>query len=557
MTGPGDAPFSSNNLLRQPAWLAAIFITVIILGWHFYFWWHAGGLWRDEVNLINLASRSSVAGMAQDSFPVLMPLLVKAWTAVGFGRDDGLLRLLGLFIGAGIVAGFWVATWTARRSPPLFGLVLVGLNSTVISYGDSMRAYGLGSLWIVFTFAAAVWFLQRASWWRAGIVAVFAVLGVQTLFHDAVFVAAVCLGGAGVCMWRKDWRAMTQILAAGLVAALSLIPYVPNLVAAQDSSVVLRTGLAWPRLSADLTTAIGFPWKQYTYVWGGLLLVAAITAILAGLRIRRGRTKPAETITGDEMSLFAGTTLLCAVAGYLGFLWLASMPGQPWYFLPLMVLAAACFDTVCGVRRGWSRVVFLGFMLVTTAISLPVIRRDLDYRLTNIDTWAQGLAAGAQREDFILVTPWFCGITFSHYFQGATPWTTIPPLADHFTAHYDLVREEMKKTNVMQPFLDKMAATLQAGHRVWLLAPVGALSIPAPGTPPPVPLPPAPLPDSGWADEPYSFQWSMEVMHFLSSRSRSFGRTQNPDAGRHIAENLELFVAEGWRESGGLSGKTD
>jgi hypothetical protein len=45
--------------LRQPGWIAAILITLLIVGFHFYFLLHVGGFWRDEVNLINVAGRHS------------------------------------------------------------------------------------------------------------------------------------------------------------------------------------------------------------------------------------------------------------------------------------------------------------------------------------------------------------------------------------------------------------------------------------------------------------------------------------------------------------------
>ena len=63
-------------MLRQPEWLAAFLITAIIVGFHFYLWFNAGGFWRDEVNLIHLAARPTLSDMSRDSFPVLMPLLV-------------------------------------------------------------------------------------------------------------------------------------------------------------------------------------------------------------------------------------------------------------------------------------------------------------------------------------------------------------------------------------------------------------------------------------------------------------------------------------------------
>jgi len=78
-------------------------------GIHLAFLTHAGGLWRDEVNTINLAGRHSLGEIANDSFPVLMPLTVRAWLALGLGQSDTVLRLLGVMVGLGILAALWVA----------------------------------------------------------------------------------------------------------------------------------------------------------------------------------------------------------------------------------------------------------------------------------------------------------------------------------------------------------------------------------------------------------------------------------------------------------------
>jgi hypothetical protein len=543
------APVVTRNFLRQPSWVAAILITLIIVGFHFYFLLHVGGFWRDEVNLINVAGRHSIGKIAADSFPVLMPLLVKIWCSIGLNHDEVYLRLLGIFIGLGSVAALWLAAWTARRAPPLVSLALFGLNSTVITFGDSIRAYGLGSLMVALTAAAAWMFLKKVSWKRAGIVAALAVLSVQSLYHNAVLVGAICLGTTAVCARRKDWLAAIQILTAGALAAISLLPYVPNFLAGQETTAVLRIGMAWPRFFGDLTNDLGFPWRQYNYVWGSLALLAVVCAGLVLRRSKSAEDKPVDVLKSDEVCLFAATTLLLGAGGFLFFLWVTAMPGQPWYFLPIMILSAMCFDAVCSTLPSRARAVLLAGVIATVVVSLPVARRDLDYRFTNIDTWSRGLTAEASPEDFILVMPWFYGITFDHYFHGATPWTTIPPLTDHSTHRYDLVRVEIQETNVMRPVLEKITATLQSGHRVWLFAPLGLLKIPVPGTLPPVDLPPAPLPGSGWADDPYSMVWSMQAMQFISSNSRLFGLVKNPNAGQRIAENMELFLAEGWKNS--------
>src|SRR5262249_37484479 len=135
----------SQTTLRRATWVAALLIAIAVVCLHLAFLFHAGGFWRDEVNTINLASRHSLGEMANDSFPVLMPLIVRGWAAIGLARSDLCLRLLGFVIGLAMLGALWTVAWVGRRSPPVLSLALFGLNSTAITYGDSLRAFGLGS----------------------------------------------------------------------------------------------------------------------------------------------------------------------------------------------------------------------------------------------------------------------------------------------------------------------------------------------------------------------------------------------------------------------------
>ncbi len=106
-------------------WLVATFITVAIFWLHLHFWQNAGGLWRDEVNTVNLAQNPSFTALAHDSFPVFLPLCFKIWSA--FGHSDLWLRLLGMILGLLLPLAFWLVARATNR-PPLFSLLLFGLN---------------------------------------------------------------------------------------------------------------------------------------------------------------------------------------------------------------------------------------------------------------------------------------------------------------------------------------------------------------------------------------------------------------------------------------------
>lgn len=598
------------NSPRRPdfwltAWGLALAVTAVAVGLHIYFLFHAGGLWRDEVHLVNLAGSSLLGTMAHDSFPVLMPLLVRFLEILGVGKTDSGLRLLGLLIGLGLPATLWLAAWKFRRSPPLPGLALLALNGTVIVFGDSLRAHGLGSLLILLTALAAVWFLQKTSWRRAAVWAVLAVLSVQTLFQNAIFVFAICTGAWAVCARQKNLRAALKVLLVGATAALSLLPYLDNFIGLNAGAGSLRTGIEPGRLQATFATAFGFPMEQCRWLWPAFLLVMLVAGVAAFFPRRKTaiETAPQKFLlparctvlvtalaaaTGflwfaaapqshwwilpvlalgviwlerkylpakkksanddGDLALFGGVTLLVAAIGFAAFLWYAALPTEPWYFIPLLALAAGCFEIGLPVR-GHARAAVLGFSVVVIAVAGVVVFADqkaVNWRFTNVDLLCPRLAAEAVPEDLVVVSPWYCGITFQRYFKSSTAWETAPPISDHSLARYDLIHEQMKKANVMQPLLERAAATLRAGHRVWL---VGMMAIPEPGGPVPADLPPPPLPYSGWADRPYTETWVMQLNQFLSNHSREFKMVfETPQGNLNFMENLQLYRVEGWRE---------
>src|SRR5258708_3692292 len=103
-TAKAKTAWLRKTCLCRPEWAVALLISLAAVGMHIAFLTHAGGLWRDEVNTINLASRHSLGEIANDSFPIFMPLVVRVWSVMGLGESDMELRLLGVIIGLGILA---------------------------------------------------------------------------------------------------------------------------------------------------------------------------------------------------------------------------------------------------------------------------------------------------------------------------------------------------------------------------------------------------------------------------------------------------------------------
>src|SRR6266446_2327464 len=146
-----------SQALRYSNWAIAALVTLCAVYLHVLFLLNAGGLWRDEVDLVHLSLLPSVSQMWQnlphDSCPILMHLVVRAWSAAGFGNTDPSLRVLGLYVGLSLLLAFWFASWTMRTGAPLLAVTLAGLNVTIVRAGDSLRGYGLGSALAVLALA--------------------------------------------------------------------------------------------------------------------------------------------------------------------------------------------------------------------------------------------------------------------------------------------------------------------------------------------------------------------------------------------------------------------
>ena len=604
----------------EPGGALALFAVAVVASlfavWlHLFFLFHAGGFWRDEVNVINLAGQHSLSAMSLDSFPVLMPALIAGWSALGLGQNDFELRILGMLIGLATPAALWWAAWKIRRAPPLLGLVLLALNTTVIMFGDSLRAYGVGSLTILLTAAAAGWFLKSPTWPRAAGLAVLAILSVQALYQNAVLIMAIGFGAWAVCARRKDWAAAVKVFVMAAASASSLLPYWSNIVYLPNAAAALRRGVQPEMVFIDVDTATGSPLEPYRWVWGFLAL-ALIGCAGAALWHRRP-AEPAEKLppvrwpqivvaafvafgfiwfavaprlrwpflplmmlvvafldsglfwkrfvpraaakadpptgtasggdkAGDDLPLFAGVTLFTAIAAFGGFLWFAELSTEPWYFIPLMALAAVCYEIGLPLSGVHARAAVLGFAVTTLIGAVYFVPNDLNQRFTNVDLIAQRLMAQAALDDYIIVSPWYCGITFDRYYKGPTPWNTLPPLQDHTKHRYDLVREQMETPEALRLEFDKISATLHAGHRVWV---VGAMDIPKPGAPVPSQPPPPPLKRSGWSDQPYNSAWAAQAAQFLGNHSRRFVQDYSTTGHSvNVDECLRLFLAEGWKD---------
>jgi hypothetical protein len=517
----------------SPEWIAAAVMSVMVVALHIYFLGHIGGLWRDEVNSVNLA-QGRLANISHDSFPVLMPLLLRLWSELGLGNTDLNLRLFGVLAGLTVTGAFWLAAHWTRRVPPLWSLALVALNSWVIYYAASLRAYGLGSALIAVCAAAAWKFMERPSVKSWLLFAGAVVFSVQTLYQNSALVAAVCAGAWAVCWRRKNLKLASGILLAGLAGAVSLLPYFANVSDMPAGASTLRMDFDHVVVLDNLDTLLAFPLPQFFYVW---LTLAAVILVRGAVNLfPAGR---------DDLAVYAALTFLSGTVMFLVFLRLASFPVQPWYFLPLMALTAVCLESSLPRFGGRCRSLLWGGLAATALISCLFALRILDYRYTNIDLFAKKIASSAHQNDFVVVAPWQNGITFGHYFKGPCAWTTLPPVEDHSRHRYDLLKLQMQNTDAVRPVLERIAGALRSGGTVWVVGGIDDVT----GASEPASLPAPPLPHTGWNESPYRSVWKSQMDWFLCRHSQKIECLDpGTNADVNFNERPSFFKASGWRE---------
>jgi hypothetical protein len=529
---------------RRFAVLLGLVLTAGLGVLHVLYLRHAGALWRDEVNSVNVAALPSFdavfAHSHLDSFPIAWVTVLHGWIATGFGDGDAGVRRLGLVVGLAAIAVIW---WTGRRlgvAAPLATLVLLGMSPTTVVYGDQVRGYGLGMLAIVWS-VGATWTLVTRPGWRTVLVAqAAALLAVQSYYANAFLVLAVSAGGAAVCVRRRRWRPLVAVGAVGLVAALSLavnreaIAY-----AARVSMIELENPSLWWRVEVFRhAVAPGVPVLSAAWIVAALLAVAG--CVLAW-RV------PADAPDADDRAPFAAVTAAVALAGFVWYLQvLARVPTQYWYYLSLLaVLAVACEIGVdCLVHRcRHGAPARLAAVAAVALLAAPGAVENAPLRMTTLDLIADTIAAEAGPDDLVVVLPWYCGITFARYYDGPAPWMTLPDFDDHrFHVHPQVKERMIRGATAITGELDRIARTLDAGHRVW----IAGAPLPPPTAGPPPSMVPAPRGPEGWHVGPYLEGWAMQLGATLQAHAHDLREIAFAKPTRlNRWEHLPLYVAEG------------
>jgi hypothetical protein len=198
------------------------------------------------------------------------------------------------------------------------------------------------------------------------------------------------------------------------------------LIRAQNWYTISKLGFRFSRGWKQLSVATGSPLTGFTWVWVALWIGAVATAVCVLFRRREGLPDRVRSLI-----LFAGTSLVLGTAGYAFFLKLAALPTQSWHYVPLMAFSAICLDAMFFALWRWAgpAAIILAAVTISTTFlfELPAVR----CRQTNVDLIAARLSTEVASNDYVIIYPWYCGVTFQRYYKASAAWTTLPPLEDY------------------------------------------------------------------------------------------------------------------------------
>jgi len=518
---------------------------------------HAGPLWRDEANTLNLAQMPSPNelwdNMSCESFPPLWPLLLRECWFLGLADNDESIRILGLLVGFLFLASLWLySRWIGGRTP-IISLALLGSLPAFIFIVGANRAYGLASCLLVFSFGTIWRMVELPSGRRIFFSGLACFLFAHCVYYDVVFLCAMLSGAAIVVIRRRQWKTLTALAGIGFVSAGSMAIYLP--IIRRGSAYVpmmqvpfFKLSTLWDKLGYALT-ARSSAQPEYggpeIWIWIFLLAGGSVLA-LARQRADAHQTLKQEVDSDNvrvraDLALFCAVSMIIGVLGYFVFLYRLHYWTQAWYYVEMFCLCAISLDGLLGANwpklRPWG-LLRVGFMVAMMTWFARAAWEEAHTRRSNVDLIAAVLNKRTSERDLIVVQSAWEGITFDRYYHGRARWVTVPPVDSHKVHRNDLIIKDINQPDPMAPVLRDIASTLTSSNSVWL---VGNVSATHPNHPPSPGLP------IKWYGS-YIDYWGWQVAELLQDHALNEQVLEIP-AGQPVShlENLPVSRFSGYK----------
>ena len=504
---------SSTTPTTGREWAVRVGLLAILVGLRWIALQAAGGLWRDEVHSVDMATGSLnnwFFALTNDSFPALWQVLLRGWIAL-CGSTDLSLRSLGFVLSLSVIPSLW---WAARPFGvrfPWWSMVLLGMDPSLIVYGGEVRAYGLGvvTLLVLLGVVGRVGLAPTRQGWIALFLA--SLLAVHFSYTNCFMLAAILIAQFLGAMRRGNYRVAIGFLAVGVLAAASMIPYVlwtmPRLARVVHHT---PTGL----LQRAQVFLAAYHWGGFTrsIVWP----LVGVMGVGAAMRCASATQKTGEAPDPEtEQAYFLLMFAAIGTIGFWSYMQFLGVSTQHWYYLPFLALLAVTADWTSDLwvrrnpqysTRNMLAAAVVG-LLMAYELTLASFVPSIAFHFTTVDEVAQQIEEQARPDDLIVISPWYTGLTFQRYYHGSAPWIRLPNLApDRMTDGYPEVHDKyltLSSPEAVRPELDRIRATLEAGGRIWWVGLIQKL----PSDEPPLTLTAAPDPSYGWAESAYNESW--------------------------------------------------
>ena len=399
----------NSKFIKIAEWTVAIVISLLVLLLLFVRATHAGALWRDECDSVELARLPSFLDIVHNlkftSFPILFPTTVRVFTTL-FGTSDAALRCFGFVVCASLLGVAWLNARN-RDDVPLILPALVGLNVTFLTAGTWIRGYGLGSVLVTLAFGLTVLFVAHPTRLRLVSMFVCYIASMQMLYFPAAIIPAFLLAAFGICLFRSEFKWALALCAVAAVCGLSYIPKLLTYFEIREWVVALQR-----------PTKVSELWQQFIAACGGpagamIWLAIVGFAIVGGIWIAAAESRR-DSISANVFS-FGCLTIGLAIPMYFFFLWRLHNIPETRYYLTLLCVLAAAAEMIIGLlsQFAWIRMARLIFV-IGLIVALPIFAwPKITERETNLPLLARNLQTYARQGDLIIVNRWFLAPGFS------------------------------------------------------------------------------------------------------------------------------------------------
>jgi len=500
--------------------IIAIFAGLILL--HYYRLIHAGALWRDEISTLLVATSNNLVdaywNQSTDSFPFLFAIFLRVWIclnpfAITIPEQDLWIRTFGAL--CGLFLGFSML-WPHRKGDfffPFFTFSLFIFNPMIVVWGDSLRAYGLGSAFLVlFVYQIQKDVLEDSSKLPL-LAAFFSFLSVWALYGNVFLIIAVTLSGMLTCLYAGEWGKARNLFLVGMVSCLSLVLNFPVILRMMQIKDLVDHHIGLMVAIGSLMNFLRAGGPEQIYIW--LLGILGFLVGMVCLLLVRNRNNTRQAYSKD--AIFPLLTLFFVILFHFVYVLEIGQVPQVWYFIPPAAIMVFLFDTMLATasrKRHYLKFFLVPIFAFVFSLSFSAKLRTLSQSMTNIDVAVAQISKRSLPHDVLLVADPFQASTALRYAKDDLDvqiWPSCQKYEMRSQGRIPLLALMQNGDDAIRPLLELLMSRLRDGGSVWFL---GCPAIPDPQINPPSTAQISVSSDS-WKPGPFLFCWNAQTTAFL------------------------------------------